>query len=88
MEDTNSDEEETPVFKLADICKLYDERLDQLGVARASKVHSTHLKNKLLAYSPSLTQVERLKYLPSDSRGYLRETDRFLTISLEKRSIS
>ena len=37
------------------MCKLYDERLDQLGVARASKVHSTDLKNRLLAYSPSLT---------------------------------
>ena len=36
MEDSRRDEQIAPVFKLADMCKLYDERLDQLGAARAS----------------------------------------------------
>ena len=55
MEDSRCRKEITPVFKLSDMCKLYDEWLDQLGAARTSMVHSTDLKNRLLAYSPSLT---------------------------------
>ncbi len=55
MEDSRRDEEIAPVFKLSDMCKLYDERLSELGAGRGSKVHSTDLKNRLLAYLPNLT---------------------------------
>ena len=35
-----------------------------------------------------LSREESIEFLHSDSKGYLGETDRFLTISLEKRCIS
>ena len=43
----------TPVFKLADITKLYRDKLVQLGV-EVDRVYSTRLKEKLLAHIPGL----------------------------------
>lgn len=46
--------EEPQVFILSDIVKLYTERLDQLRID--TRVHSTHLKEKLMKSIPDLTE--------------------------------
>ena len=47
-------EDSIPVLKLADLCKLYTNRLKQLGVDLTNRVNSTHLKDRLLANVPGL----------------------------------
>ncbi len=42
------------VFKFTDLCKLYSTRLQQLGVEQHDSVHSTRLKNRILAHFPDL----------------------------------
>ena len=42
------------VFKLSDLTKLYDERLNQLGFNTTGKVNSTRLKERLLTVLPEL----------------------------------
>ena len=46
-------EEHTPVFKLSDFVQLYKDRLVQLKVISPS-VHSTRLKDRILAHFPEL----------------------------------
>ena len=41
-------------FRLADIVKLYKERLHQLGEDAPERIHSTHLKNRILWHLPEL----------------------------------
>ena len=55
INETKSNREGTsPVmFKLADLTKIYKERLEQLGV-QSSNVHSNRLKDKLMAQMPEL----------------------------------
>ena len=54
IEDTLTDREEhSPVFKLSDLVRLYRERLIQLGVSSPC-VHSTRLKDRILASFPEL----------------------------------
>ena len=54
IEDTLADREEcSPVFKLSDLVRLYRERLVQLGVSSPC-VHSTRLKDRILASFPEL----------------------------------
>lgn len=43
-----------PVFKLADLLKLYTDRLVELGVEITGRIHSTDLKNRILANMPGL----------------------------------
>ena len=43
------------VFKLADLCKLYSTRFEQLGGEQHDHLHSTRLKNRILAHFPDLT---------------------------------
>ena len=43
-----------PVFKLVDLLQLYTDRLVELGVEITGRVHSTHLKNRILANMPEL----------------------------------
>ena len=49
------DEENAPVFKLADMVSLYKNRLQQLGVTVDNRIHSTWLKIRLLSAIPDLT---------------------------------
>ena len=42
---------ETPIFKLSDITKVYHEKLQQLGVHINARIHSTRLKEKLMAHT-------------------------------------
>ena len=51
----STDEVVAPVLKLADFCKLYSTRLDQLGVKQTSRVHSTKLKNRILSQFPDMS---------------------------------
>jgi hypothetical protein len=44
-----------PVFKLSDLSKLYQYRLQQLDVSSDTRVHTTRLKNKLLSQFPAMT---------------------------------
>ncbi|CAC5367122.1 unnamed protein product [Mytilus coruscus] len=43
-----------PIFKLADLAKLYSKRLDQLGVVIEGRTYTTHLENRILAAIPDL----------------------------------
>ena len=47
-------DEDIKVFRLADLTKLYTERLDQLGVAVTSRVNSTHLKDRIFMHLPGM----------------------------------
>ena len=44
-----SDEDQAPVFKLSDLAQLYVSRMEQLGVKVDTRVHTTRLKQRLLA---------------------------------------
>ena len=46
--------EMAPVFKLADLAQLYTSRMEQLGAKRAGRVHTTRLKQRLLAHFPNM----------------------------------
>jgi len=56
IEDAKLDNRLSPVFKLSDIAKLYAERLRQLGLCE--NVHSTRLKQQLLAHFPDMRAQE------------------------------
>ena len=47
-------DEDVKVFKLADLTKLYSERLQQLGVTVPSRVNSTHLKDRIVMHLPGM----------------------------------
>ena len=53
MEDMR-DEKNAPVFKLVDMASLCKNRLQQLGVTVDNRIHSTHLKIRLLSATPDL----------------------------------
>ena len=54
IEETHLEEGTAPVFRLADLAKLYTTRMEHLGVALCTKVNSTRLKERLLAQLPGL----------------------------------
>ena len=54
IEETHLEEGTAPVFRLADLAKLYTTRMEHLGVALCKKVNSTRLKERLLAQLPGL----------------------------------
>jgi len=55
IEETRADSSVVPIFKLADLVKLYTDRLSQLALDRpAERVHSTRLKEKLLTHFPKM----------------------------------
>lgn len=54
IEDARSKESIAPVFKLADMAQLYRSRLQQLGVISETRMHTTRLKQKLLARFPDM----------------------------------
>ena len=35
------------VFKLVDLCRLYSTRIEELGVLKTARVHSTQLTNRI-----------------------------------------
>ena len=46
-----------PVFKMTDLATLYGTRLHQLGTAVPERIHTTHLKDRLLAHLPGMQAV-------------------------------
>ena len=54
IEETRLDEETEPVFKLADLVQLYQSRMEQLEVSIDTRVHSTSLKQRLIAQFPDM----------------------------------
>ena len=42
------------MFRLVELAALYQSRLEQLGVRRNRRVHSTRLKQRLLAHFPDM----------------------------------
>jgi len=55
IEEAQMEEEVAPVFKLADLIKLYSRRLEQLGLPNEGRPHSTKLKNQILSHFPYMT---------------------------------
>ena len=47
-------DEDVKVFRLADLVKLYIDRLNQLGVDVTARVNSTHLKDRILMHIPGM----------------------------------
>jgi len=47
-------DEVSPVFRLADLGELYSARLKQLGLEKLSRIHSTRLKERILAHLPGI----------------------------------
>lgn len=54
MEDVRSDDAVAPVFKLTQLTNLYSNRLEQLGTDVGGRIHSTKLKERILAYFPDM----------------------------------
>ena len=54
IEDTRADNEIVPIFKLADLIRMYSTRVEQLGTCLSGRVNSTHLKDRILAHFPNL----------------------------------
>ena len=47
-------EESLPVFKLVELFRLYSSRMEQLGVNSDGRLHTSRLKDRLLAQIPQL----------------------------------
>ena len=60
IEEAHMDDGTAPVFKLADLAQLYTSRMEQLGVERDGRMHTTRLKET--AY-PLLCHVCVLKWI-------------------------
>lgn len=54
MEDLCSEDTVIPVFKLAELARMYTARLEQLGVRTESRIQTTRLKERLLSALPDL----------------------------------
>ena len=53
IEDARADSEISPIFKLADLARMYSTRVEQLGT-HVGRVNSTLLKHRILAHFPDL----------------------------------
>ena len=50
IEETRTESVDTiPIFRLVDLTQIYSTRLQQLGGDESTRVHSTHLKDRILA---------------------------------------
>lgn len=55
IEDTKmADQSVAPIFKLSDLLKLYTDRLRNLGVEVTGRIHSSDLKDRILANVPGI----------------------------------
>jgi hypothetical protein len=54
IEESRAESDSVSVFKLVDLVNLYSSRLKQLGVETPDRVHSTHLKNRILSHFPDM----------------------------------
>ena len=58
-ETRNNNKDVISVFKLADLVRLYSNRLKDLGIELSNRVHPTHLKNRLLANIPGIKAFQQ-----------------------------
>ncbi|CAG2215325.1 unnamed protein product [Mytilus edulis] len=54
IEESRSEDNVAPVFKMSDLLKMYGNRLEKMGAEQEGRVHSTRLKNRLLTYVPDI----------------------------------
>jgi len=54
IEEAHLDGDTAPVFKLVDLAQLYNSRMEQLGLKVDTRLHTTRLKERLLAHFPDL----------------------------------
>lgn len=54
VEEARFEASTAPVFKLADMAQLYTSRMHQFGVTSDKRMHTTRLKQRLLAHFPDL----------------------------------
>ncbi len=54
IEDARADSESAPIFKMADLVRIYTKRVELLGTHLRGRVNSTHLKYRILAHFPDL----------------------------------
>ncbi|KAJ8416192.1 hypothetical protein AAFF_G00382140 [Aldrovandia affinis] len=59
IDETRQDEETASVFKLAELAQLYNSRMEQLGVEVDGRVHTTRLKERLLAEFPDMRSYSK-----------------------------
>ena len=59
IEESAREEEIAPIFKLADLNKLYTSRMEELGVEMDQRVHTTRLKERILAHFPDLQEHKK-----------------------------
>ena len=55
MDDFRMEQNISPVFKLADLAKLYQTHLEEHGGSTKSRVHTSRLKHRLLSAFPDIT---------------------------------
>jgi hypothetical protein len=77
IDEARMDADIAPVFKLADLLRLYSTRLEQLGVEQHIRPHSTELKNRILAQFPDLSAHR-------DGRNILLAFNKDLGLALRK----
>ena len=67
IEQLRMDEDVAPVFKLADLGRLYSERVKKLGVEEVTRTHTNELKNRIFPTSRTLqlTKKGAMYSLPS-----------------------
>ena len=63
LEGARYEENIAPVFKLADLVKLYESQLKQLQIETDEKVHSTWLKERLLKHLPDLRAHNKSRHV-------------------------
>ncbi|VDI23212.1 Hypothetical predicted protein [Mytilus galloprovincialis] len=54
IEESRIDSDVIPIFKLADLTRMYTSRMEQFGLETSARVHSTDLQNRILAAIPDL----------------------------------
>ena len=64
IDESKMDEDVAPVFKRADLVKLYSARLQQFGIEQDTRPHSTDLKNRILAHFPNLKAYKEGRDVP------------------------
>ena len=77
IDESRMDEDVAPVFKLADIVKLYSARLQQFGIEQDIHPHITDLENRILAHFPDLKAYK-------EGRDVLLAFDRDMGAALRK----
>ena len=54
IEETKSESGTSCVFKMSDLARQYEERLQEYGLSNSSRIHSTKLKERILIHFPEL----------------------------------